>query len=129
MDTLSGRGWARSPAGGKGIPLPGLHLGQGLFQVGQDVLDVLDAHRQADEVGGDAGGGQLLFRELPVGGGGGVEHAGLGVGHAMEASFSPAMKVSAAWRPPLTPKVTTPQVPLGMYFWARAWYLSPSRPG
>ena len=37
---------------------------------------------------------------------------------AMEASFSPAMKVSAALRPPWTPKVTTPQVPLGMYFWA-----------
>ena len=39
---------------------------------------------------------------------------------AMEASSSPAMNREAASRPPFTPKETTPQVPSGMYFFARA---------
>ena len=39
---------------------------------------------------------------------------------AMEASFSPAINFSAAARPPFTPKMTTPQVPLGRYFLARS---------
>ena len=37
---------------------------------------------------------------------------------AMVPSFSRAMKASAACRPPFTPKLTTPQEPLGRYFWA-----------
>ena len=36
----------------------------------------------------------------------------------LAASFRCFIKVSAALRPPLTPKDTTPQVPLGMYFLA-----------
>ena len=35
----------------------------------------------------------------------------------------------AASLPPLTPKLTTPQVPFGIYFSASAWSLSDSRPG
>ena len=37
-------------------------LGEGLVQVGQDVVDVLDAHGEADEVGGHAGLLQLAHR-------------------------------------------------------------------
>ena len=40
-----------------------------------------------------------------------------------------AIIFSAAGRPPLTPKLTTPQVPLGMYFFTSASYLPPSSPG
>ena len=58
-----------------------LYLGQGLLHILQDVVDVLNAHGQAHQVGGDACGAELLVGHLPVGGGGGVEYAGLGVGH------------------------------------------------
>ena len=39
---------------------------------------------------------------------------------SMAAIFSSFIKASAALRPPFTPKDTTPQVPLGMYFCARS---------
>ena len=70
-----------------------LHLFQRLLQVGQDVLHVLDAHGQADEVGGDPGGHQLCVGHLPVGGGGGVQARRCWASAtwvAMAASFSPA---------------------------------------
>ena len=65
----------RSPSEG------GLQGGQGLIQVGQEVGSVLNAHGEADEVRGDTGGPELGVVHLAVGGGGGVEHTGLGVGH------------------------------------------------
>ena len=42
---------------------------------------------------------------------------------------TPAMNREAASRPPCTPKDTTPQLPWGKYFSARAWQASPGRPG
>ena len=64
-----------------GIHYHGLHLLQGVGHVLQNVVDVLNAHAEAHQVGRDAGGGQLLIGHLAVGGGGGVQGAGLGVGH------------------------------------------------
>ena len=58
-----------------------LYMGQGLLDVGNQVSGVLDAAGEADQIGGNAGGHQLLVVHLPVGGGGGVEGAGAGVGH------------------------------------------------
>ena len=61
--------------------LKGLFRGvKGLGEVGDDVVDVLEADRQADQVGTDAGRFQLLVVHLAVGGGGGVEDAGDRVG-------------------------------------------------
>ena len=57
------------------------HLIEGLAEVGEDIVDVLDAHTQADEVGGDAGSAELLVGELAVGVTRGVEDAALGIGH------------------------------------------------
>src|SRR3990167_10771311 len=45
---------------------------QRLLQVGEDVVDMLDADRQADQILGHPGLGQLLLVELAVGGGGRV---------------------------------------------------------
>ena len=40
---------------------------QGLFQVGQDIVHILDAHGEAHQVGGHPGGGQLGVAHLAVG--------------------------------------------------------------
>ena len=45
------------------------------------------------------------------------------------ASFKEFINFSAASLPPLTPNEITPQVPLGIYFWASAWYLLSGSPG
>ena len=55
--------------------------GEAPLQVGEDVVDVLCAHRQADGVGPDPLVLQLLWGQLAVGGGGRVDHQALGVGH------------------------------------------------
>ena len=49
-----------------------LCLDQSLLDISDDIGSVLDAHREADEVGGDAGGLQLRIGHLAVGGAGGV---------------------------------------------------------
>ena len=54
---------------------------QCLIQVGKDILDVLDTDRKTNLLGSHAAGGELVVGELAVGGGGGVEGAGAGVGH------------------------------------------------
>ena len=46
---------------------------QGLFQVGLDIVHILDAHGEAHQVGGHPGGGQLGVAHLAVGGTGGVK--------------------------------------------------------
>ena len=46
--------------------------GEGLIDVGEDVVDVLDADGEAYEFGGDASGGLLLGSELRMCGGGGM---------------------------------------------------------
>src|SRR3982750_4099121 len=43
--------------------------GEAGVEVGQDVVDRLDAHREAHQVGGDPGGGLLVGHELLMGGG------------------------------------------------------------
>ena len=45
---------------------------------------MFEADGKADEVGGDSGGGELVVGELAVGGGGGVQEAGAGVGDVGE---------------------------------------------
>ena len=57
-----------------------LERGERLVDVGEDVVDVFDADGEADEVGGDAGGPELVVGELAVGGAGGVQDAGARVG-------------------------------------------------
>ena len=49
--------------------------GEGLLEVGDYVGGVLEADGEADEVGLDAGGDQLLIGELAVGVAGGMQHA------------------------------------------------------
>ena len=58
-----------------------VYLGQCRFQIGQDIVDILNAHREADQIRGHPGRIQLLIVHLPVGGGGGMQYAGLGIGH------------------------------------------------
>ena len=45
-----------------------------LLYIGDEVLHILDTHREADEVGSYAGLAQLLVGELAVSVTGGVEH-------------------------------------------------------
>ena len=40
-----------------------------------------------------------------------------------------SMNRSPAFAPPLTPKLSSPEAPFGMYFFASAWYLLSGRPG
>lgn len=69
---------------GLALGLCGIGLGSGgllerLLEVGDDIVDVLGADGDADEVLGDAGAHALLVGELLVGGGPGVDGEGLGV--------------------------------------------------
>ena len=48
---------------------------------------------------------------------------------AIWASLRFAMNVSAASRPPATPKLTTPLAPFGRYFCASSYCVSPGKPG
>jgi hypothetical protein len=57
---------------------------QGLIDVGQDVVDVLEAYRQPDEVGRYASGELLLCRELLVRGGGRVDGQAARVAHVRD---------------------------------------------
>ena len=59
----------------------GLHGGEALLQVGDDVVDVLGADGEADGVLVDALVLQLGLAQLGVGGGGGVDHQRFDVGH------------------------------------------------
>ena len=58
-----------------------LHLFQSLRHVGNQILQVLQAHGEAYKVGGHTGGLQFSVVHLPVSGGGGMEDTGLGVRH------------------------------------------------
>src|SRR5690554_1691372 len=52
---------------------------QGLIEVGEDIVDMLDADGEAHHIGGYPGPGELLVVELAVGGGGRDRRAALGV--------------------------------------------------
>ena len=54
---------------------------QRLFDVRDDVLGILDAYGEADEIGAHAGFDELLVRQLAMRVAGGVQHAGAGIGH------------------------------------------------
>src|SRR5690606_6750690 len=54
-------------------------LGEGLFDIGNDVIDMLDADRDAHQVFRYAGLFQLFGRKLAMGGGGRVAGQRLGV--------------------------------------------------
>ena len=54
-------------------------FGQGLIDVGDDVVDVFQAYRDADEFRGNAGGKLGLRTHLTMAGGGGVQDQGFGV--------------------------------------------------
>src|ERR1700759_1565693 len=65
-------GMVGSAGGGRGLV-------QGLVDVGDDVVDVLDADGGADRLRPDTGLHQLLVGQLAVGGGGRMDGQGLGV--------------------------------------------------
>ena len=58
-----------------------LHLFEGLSQVFDDVVDVLDTHAEADQVRGDACFDELFVAELTVRVACRVQHAAAGIGH------------------------------------------------
>src|SRR5690606_9351555 len=62
----------RSPRPGRGLAGPSC-LRERLIEVLEDVVDVLDAHREAHKIGGDAGRKLLGFGELRVRRRGGVD--------------------------------------------------------
>ncbi len=59
----------------------GQALLQRLLQVSNNIFHVFDTHRQTAQVGGDAGGNELLVGQLTVGSGSGMENAGARVGN------------------------------------------------
>ena len=54
---------------------------QRLLNIGQDVADIFDAHRKADEAGIYARILQLRICELAMCGAGGMQNAGARIGH------------------------------------------------
>ena len=58
-----------------------LQLGQGLADIGQQIVDVLGAHRQPHCAGRYAAPKQLLPGHLGVSGGGGMDDERLDIGH------------------------------------------------
>ena len=58
-----------------------LHLVHSLLEVGNDVIDILETDREANQVWSDAGSAKLFVRELTVSMAGRMEYAGLGIGH------------------------------------------------
>mgnify|MGYP000432349707 CR=1 FL=1 len=89
--------------------------GEAPLQVGEDVVDVLCAHRQADGVGPDPLVLQLLWGQLAVGGGGRVDHQALDVSHVGQKgedlkAVNEAVRLAA---PPWISKVKMEPPPLG----------------
>ena len=62
-------------------PSDTLDLVKGLADVGKDVVAVLDAYGEADEVRGDAGFAELLVGELAMGVAGRMEYTGASIGY------------------------------------------------
>ena len=60
-------------------PLPADTGRQGVVQIIDDILNILDAHTESNEIRGDAGGLLFGLAELLVGRGGRVNHQALGV--------------------------------------------------
>ncbi len=58
-----------------------LYLVEGLADVGQNVVTILDTYGEADEVGSNASLAQLLVAHLSMGMRGGMEHTGAGIGN------------------------------------------------
>ena len=120
----------------------GAALGEGLLEVVADVVEMLGADRDADQVLGDAAVDLLLVAQLLVGGGPGVNGEGLAIANATQpvstklqprvgaargvylARLEIISKPSTTWLPaappPLTPNDSTPPEPRGRYFLASA---------
>lgn len=62
---------------------------QGLPEIGDDVLDGFDPHRQAHHVFADPGGGELRRAHLLVGGARRMNHQGLGVADVGQVTRQP----------------------------------------
>jgi hypothetical protein len=91
--------------------LTDLRLIQGLRQIFEDVVDVLDADAQANHLRGDADAGLFFGGELAVGGGGGVAGEGFGVAHVDHALEEPEAveAFSSGLEAAFTPKVSREQ--------------------
>src|SRR3989440_12701093 len=77
-----------------------------LIEVGDDVIDVLDANAEPDHLGPDAGLALLFLRHLAVGGGGRMAGQRFGIAHVDEALDEPQRVVEflAGFEPALDPE-------------------------
>ena len=91
------------------------------IKVGNYVFNVFNSDRKTDKIGRNTAGIKLLVGKLPVSGRRGMQNTGAGVGYMSYDSgkLQRIMNLVAASRPPLIPKLITPEVPFGIYF-ARA---------
>lgn len=94
---------ATPPARGTRSPL---RAGERLVEVGDDVVHVLYAHGEPDEVLGEVGGPELLGSQLGVRGGRRMDDEGLGIAHVGEVRKEPRVVdyVQAAPSPALDAK-------------------------
>ena len=111
---------------------------QRLVDVPEDVLDILDAHRQPDHVGPHAGARQFRLVQLAVRGGGRMDHQRLGVadvGQVAEELAGVDEALAGLHRVGRRmPKVRMPEAPgwpsmARNCFFASAWCGESARPG
>ncbi len=96
------------------------HLGEGLLEVGDQVVDVLGPDGDPDGGRVDVDLLELLLGQLGVGGGRGVDDQGLLVGDVGQEACSLV---------PLTSKVKMDPAPSGKYLLYRPWVGLSSRAG
>ena len=91
---------------------------QRLIQIPDQIVDRLEADRQAHDVIASPRGDSLLVGELPVRGRGGVQDQASRVADVCrcENRRTPSTSLTPASNPPLTPKVNTAPAPFGRYF-------------
>ena len=106
---------ARESVGALGLP-------KGLVDVPEDVVDGLEADRDADHVRGHPGRDLLFLVELPVGRRGGMDDEGARVADVREVAheLSRFDELDPASCPPSMPKVRMALAPRGTYFCARS---------
>ena len=92
----------------------------GLLKVGNDILGILYAHREAYEIGGNTSLTQLLVRHLAVGMAGRMKHTRACVGHMCDDGYELEIVHEAYGILTGALQAITPHVPSGIYFCARA---------